>query len=143
MVYHLEEIIPISTIVFNIEGTLIHVNSRTSRGRCKHSQLGLKLSTKVRRKGGTNQQRNIQINPPLLRLREKTNLGLVSHEVVTLFAPRLGGLLAVLRHFWRQQWREEDEDAVCCGTSSQVSNLVSEKSGESLHASLTHRLATL
>lgn len=44
-------------------------------------------------------------------------------EVVAFFAPRIGGFLAVLRHIRWQQRREEDEDAVCDGTSSQVSNL--------------------
>ncbi|TKS79878.1 Kinesin-like protein KIF2C [Collichthys lucidus] len=45
-------------------------------------------------------------------------------KVVALFAPRVGALLSLLRHVWgQQQRREEDEDAVCDGTSPQVSNL--------------------
>lgn len=69
---------------------------------------------------------------------EQTNPGTDGDEVVTIFAPRFGGFLAVLRHSWSQQWREEDEDAVCYGTTTQVSDLVS-KWNENLasHGELT------
>lgn len=47
--------------------------------------------------------------------------------MVAFVAPCVGVLFSVLLHVRRQQWREEDEDAVCDRATSQISNLVSKK----------------
>jgi len=43
--------------------------------------------------------------------------------VATVLVPFSGSFLAVLRHICGEWWNKEDEDAVCHGTPSQVSDL--------------------